>query len=86
MGVKLRITETGVPVVVRRGDDPDDVRLRHRTVASRHSPAGRGDLTLEEREDLFERLMVGFEDEGLGSASATPHSAETDFGTLKVKS
>lgn len=54
-------------MVVRRRDDPDYVGLRHGTVASSHSSPGRGDLALEERDYLIERLVVSLEDECLGS-------------------
>ena len=83
--VKLRVTHTRVPMVVRRRNDPDDVCLRHGTITSVHSPPGRRDLTFQEGEHFGQRLVVGLEDERLSSRVGNA-PIETDFGTLKVKS
>ena len=54
-------------MVVRRRDDPDDVDLRHGTVARIDSATGRGDLALQESDHFAQRLVVSLEDECLGS-------------------
>ena len=54
-------------MVVRCREDPDDVGLRHDTVTGCDSSSGRGDLTLQKRDNLVERLVVSLEDECLGS-------------------
>lgn len=71
----------------RRRRDTDHRHLSDRVIANRDpDSSGRG-LALQKRHHLGDRGVVDFHDHRLHTdASATPHSTETDLGTLHVKS
>src|SRR5665811_1834549 len=58
VGVELRITGPGVPVIVRSGCYPEDLVLSHSTVSGVATRPGQRDFTFEERNDLCHRLVV----------------------------
>lgn len=72
-------------MVVRGRDDPTMSACA--TALSAASTPGRIGTSSRFGEcEHFVHLLVGLEDERLAPASATPHRAETDLGTLNVKS
>ena len=77
VGVKLRIAQPGVPVVVRRGGNSDDVRLHHGTVAGGYAPPRGDHFPFHEVEHLGDGLVVGLDDERLGaSVGHTPQCGD----------
>ena len=63
--MQVRVTGTGVVVVVGGGDDTANVDLGDRAVACGRAGAGGGDLTLHEGDHVGNGVMVGLGDQGL---------------------
>ena len=67
MGVELRITGPGVPVVVPGGGNSENLVLSDSTVSSVAARTGHCNLAFQKRNDLGNRLVMRVDDQRLGA-------------------
>ena len=65
VGVQVRVAGTGVPVVVRRGDEPSRLDLRDGTIRGAGTHPRGGELALHEVDDVAYGRVVGVGDDRL---------------------